>query len=172
MNPKRMSLALFLSAILAVGLFIRLFHGNCVGTTPTMVAQQDLEVIKNAILLCEQREATAFRGNDLHPLVGKYLQIIPSDGWGKKYLFDRQLGLLASFGKDGKPGGIGDDQDVYALLPPVSSQDYPSPPGVRERLRVLFQRQVKENAEALPPSFLNPKPELLSVTTGRHPPKN
>ena len=50
----------------------------------------------------------------LQALVGKYIQQLPKDPWGKGYIYvaDDEEYQLYSYGADGVAGGSGDNQDV------------------------------------------------------------
>ena len=43
------------------------------------------------------------------------LSAVPLDPWGKPYAFERrgERGVVFSLGRDGAPGGTGEDADVY-----------------------------------------------------------
>lgn len=80
--------------------------------------EQDLWSLKKAIALHDAREPRPLSGTDLSPLLGQYLQQLPADPWGRTYLFDGFVGVLASFGLDGLPGGDGHDQDQHTWTRP------------------------------------------------------
>lgn len=78
--------------------------------------RQDLLALARSISLHDAREPKALTGGDLRPLLGRYHCEIPLDPWGRDYLFDAELGVLASLGADGFPGGRGADEDLALLL--------------------------------------------------------
>ena len=60
--------------------------------------------------------ALPVEGQGLQPHVeAKMLSSLPLDPWGKPYGFQRQgeRGLVFSLGRDGAPGGEGEDADIY-----------------------------------------------------------
>jgi len=80
--------------------------------TPKTDARQDLEVIRMAIDLHDAQNKP-LTGSSLEPLLGRYLQEIPTDPWGGEYLLNTDVGFILCFGADGKPGGSGADEDIY-----------------------------------------------------------
>ena len=101
-------------------------HG-CGGGSLRAKAAQDLEVIKKAIWLHDAREDAPLRGTSLEPLLGRYMQELPRDPWGRLYLFDGELGVVASLGRDGCPGltneRAGEDRDVLVRTRPRPDLD-------------------------------------------------
>jgi hypothetical protein len=62
---------------------------------------------------------------------------MPSDGWGRPFVYSVQDGkpILLSYGRDGKPGGIGLDNDLSNEdLPPVNDGSLP------EKVRPTFSQ--------------------------------
>lgn len=105
---------------------------------------QDLEVLKRAVSLHDAREASALGGKSLAPLLDRYLQVIPEDPWGSAYLFDGDLGVLASLGRDRRHGGSGDDLDVIVFTRPWNH----TAPGSRERAaEEIYRRQVRAGVQ-------------------------
>ncbi len=90
--------------------FSHLFSGEGLAGAQRTKAQQDLDVIRNAILLHDSQQQQ-LEGGDLTPLLGRYLQELPKDPWGNPYFFDANLGIALSFGADEVPGGTGGDSD-------------------------------------------------------------
>lgn len=76
-----------------------------VPATPTDRAASCLDALRLAILRSEA--AGAPLGDGLPPALAG-----TADPWGRPVLVDTRLGVLASFGRDGVPGGTGEDQDV------------------------------------------------------------
>jgi hypothetical protein len=81
------------------------FHDGCGGGGPYIRTQQDLEVIKKAISLYDAREPAPLDGTSLDPLLGRYMQEIPRDPWGRDYVYDGDLGVVAGYGENGCLGG-------------------------------------------------------------------
>ena len=61
----------------------------------------------------------------LQALAPKYIDSLPSDGWGRAYLYESDGGSVRiwTLGRDGRPGGIGPDGDLSAQFPPAASGD-------------------------------------------------
>ncbi len=72
----------------------------------------DLESLRRGVDMYEVREGKKIPDYGLSVLEGAYLRELPKDPWGNAYLYDAHLRLLASFGKDGQPGGTGPNQDL------------------------------------------------------------
>ena len=55
-----------------------------------------------------------------HGWKGPYLDSMPEDPWGRDYHYSVNRGkiVLASYGRDGAPGGTGADQDIEVQDPP------------------------------------------------------
>jgi hypothetical protein len=93
-----------------------MFQKHCV-IPPRVNAMQDMDVIRNAIFLHDQQQPERFIGPSLHQLVGRYLQELPQDPWGRPYIVSSRLGVIMCLGADGLPGGDGDDEDLVVLYP-------------------------------------------------------
>lgn len=98
-----------------VGIAVPYFQSGLSVAQPTL-ARQDLEVLKKALVLHRTHEGDILAGQDLAPLVGRYLQELPSDPWGNPYLYDSEFGVVATLGADALPGGSGGDTDVLLML--------------------------------------------------------
>ena len=75
-------------------------------------ASRTLDTIRQAILRFEDKQGKRFTGTSLKPLTGSFLSSVPTDPWGRSYLLDADVGLLLSYGEDGKPGGQGEARDT------------------------------------------------------------
>ena len=75
--------------------------------------RQDLDLIRQACVLFEDREGKALRGVDMTPLIPDFLPKVPKDPWGREYRLDGNIGVVVSFGKDGTPGGAEENTDIY-----------------------------------------------------------
>jgi hypothetical protein len=60
-----------------------------------------------------------WNSSGLEPLVGSELEQIPKDPWGRPYLYRRTEGGAEVFtlGRDGMPGGQGQDRDLSTARP-------------------------------------------------------
>jgi len=85
--------------------------------SPKTRAKQDLDVIKGATLL-HNAQNEDLRGTSLNPLLGRYLQEIPTDPWGNQYMLDTYIGIIISFGEDGTFGGTGMNEDLWNYYKP------------------------------------------------------
>ncbi len=99
-----------------VGIGIPFFQNNCFTPTPYWQACDDFEVIRNALDLYSQSSEVPFQKTSLSSLESRYLPVLPKDWWGKPYLFDPELGILLFLGRDRKPGGLGEDQDLMVSV--------------------------------------------------------
>jgi len=57
----------------------------------------------------------------LTPLAPHYLATIPDDGWGRAYRYESDGGSvrIGTLGRDGLPGGVGADADLWVQFPPA-----------------------------------------------------
>lgn len=95
----------------------RTYHG-CGYSQSIAKAREDLDVLRQAILLHDSQQPP-LRGTSLQPLLGRYLQEIPKDPWGRDYMLDTNLGKIECYGEDGVPGGTrGNDTDVLVEYKP------------------------------------------------------
>lgn len=103
------------------------FQDHCCGGSYYSRAAQDIEIIKKAISLYDAREEKPLSGTSLEPLLGRYMQELPPDPWGRAYLFDAELGVIASFGRDGCPSasreGPSQDWDRFVRTRPRPDLD-------------------------------------------------
>lgn len=76
--------------------------------TPYLRARMDLDTIRNAVQLYESQNPP-LTGSSLEPLVGRYLQELPVDPWGREYLLIPEHGLILTLGADDTAGGYGTD---------------------------------------------------------------
>jgi hypothetical protein len=86
--------------------------------SPTAKARQDLDTIRNAIVLHDAQNRP-LTGTSFRPLLGRYLQEIPRDPWGNDYVLAADAGLILTWGADGKPGGIEEDDDLIVQFKPA-----------------------------------------------------
>ena len=104
---------LIVVAIIAalVGVAVPFFQDNLAEAQRTKAAE-DLEIIRKAVTLYEQKAGKRLFGTSLQPLLGRYLQELPQDPWGNPYLYEGAVGFLGTYGADAMPGGSGGDQDI------------------------------------------------------------
>lgn len=111
---------LIVVAIIAalVGVAVPMFQKN-IQEANVAKARQDLDTIRQAVSLHDSQERPLI-GTDLKPLLGRYLQEIPSDPWGNEYLLDANVGVIISFGGDQRAGGATEeDQDIEVNYKPA-----------------------------------------------------
>jgi general secretion pathway protein G len=79
------------------------------------VAADDLIRIGRALEAHRSRRGSYPR--DLAALVPAHIDAIPPDPWGRDYLYRRQAGsyVLETRGRDGEPGGDGEDADIQVM---------------------------------------------------------
>ena len=82
------------------------------GQARTTKAQHDIKTIASVLGLYKLDNFDY--PENLNALVGKYLDTVPQDPWGKPYIYLRSEDSyqLYSYGKDGVAGGSGENQDV------------------------------------------------------------
>ncbi len=106
-----MTLALTVALIFAAPvLWSSYLNDNFPYWSGRFVSVQDLDVIRSAVSLYEAREKP-LNGTSLKPLVGRYLQELELDRWGRPYRVDTSVGFLCSYGEDNYPGGSGPAAD-------------------------------------------------------------
>ena len=88
-------------------------------------ASRALDTIRQGIVRFEDKHGKRFTGTSLKPLSGSFLASVPTDPWGRSYLLDADVGVVLTYGRDGKAGGEGEDADVIRYfrrpLQPVSA---------------------------------------------------
>ena len=128
---------------------------------------QDLLHVSKCIRFFDEREPEPLSGESLKPLLGRYIQDPPIDFWGRELVYDASLGILASFGRDGVPGGARDNTDFVTSVYPGRKA---SKMTVGEALRDLYQARFGTE----PPRLPSPKDRIqvaeqggaVSVTAG------
>lgn len=135
---------LIVVAIIAalVGVAVPFFQDN-LAETQRAKALQDLQIIQKAIVQYEQEKNRLLLGTTLEPLVGGYLQQLPVDPWGNRYLWDGGVGFLGSYGADALPGGNGPDADIIARSLDYGGEKFPVKP--------IFPRRVQYRGPWGPP---------------------
>lgn len=151
-RPRRVAsglLALVLTlalGLLLVALVVPFFQDCCLCGGGRTKSGQDLEVIKKAVSLHDAREPLPLRGTSLRPLLGRFMQEIPLDPWGHEYLFDGELGVLASLGEDQRPGGSQDATDLVVFTRPW---EHTGPERYREAAEQIYRRQGRARVERI-----------------------
>ena len=137
MLQKRTSVGFTLLELLVVIVIIGLLAGYVapryfaqVGKSEIQVAKAQIESLEKALdqfRLDTRRYPTAEEGlevlvsrpADVQGWSGPYLKkAVPSDPWGRPYVYrvpgEKHEFQVVSLGRDGKPGGNGDDADIGA----------------------------------------------------------
>jgi general secretion pathway protein G len=105
-------IALLLTGALLLG---GLMVGGLVEYARTDRAALDLGSIQGALKLYRARTGTLPEDSlGLEALVGRELEQIPRDPWGRPYLYRRSgdEAEVWTYGRDGQPGGEGQDRDL------------------------------------------------------------
>ena len=168
MNRKGFSLIelLIVVAIIAalVGVAVPFFQDNLQEAQITK-AKQDLDVIRNAINLHDAQNRDLV-GTDLQPLVGRYLQELPTDPWGNEYLLDANVGLVITFGADAQAGGTGGDADQPVRYKPtlrIQQAQYEGPWGHPKEHSTVIITMTKP-FDMVAPADLHDELEILTNT--------
>ncbi len=131
---------LLLTVLILMG-FVTLAHAlffitaiHICDQTKHEVAGLDVRVIGESIQLFHARVGRCPSGDVLGALVdAQYLERVPLDPWDRPYLIDAlEAGLvLGSLGRDGEPGGDGQDADIRHVVP-CPPEHAPPPEPARE----------------------------------------
>ncbi len=76
------------------------YYENYVREAKLAKAKHELDIIKEALIKFDTFEDKKFTGTDSRILIGKYMQIVPVDPWGRDYLVDSNVGQVKSLGID------------------------------------------------------------------------
>jgi len=76
------------------------YYQNYVRDTKMAKAKHELDLVKEALIKFDTFEDRKFRGTDLNLLLGKYLQQLNADPWGRSYEVDPDKGQVKSLGPD------------------------------------------------------------------------
>lgn len=103
MNKRAFSLLelLIVVAIIAVLVGAALpYYQDYIKNTKRTKAKHELDIIKQALIKYDTFEDQTFNGTDLRVLLGRYMQDLPRDPWGRDYEVDYLKGQLISRGPD------------------------------------------------------------------------
>jgi len=76
------------------------YYQNYVKETRIAKAKHELDIIKEALIKFNTFEDRKFTGTDLTVLLGKYMQNLSADPWGRTYEVDATKGQIKSLGPD------------------------------------------------------------------------
>jgi prepilin-type N-terminal cleavage/methylation domain-containing protein len=122
MNRRAFSLIelLIVVAIIAVLVGVAMpYYQDYVKETRLTKAKHELDIFKEALIKFDTMEERPFDRDDLRILLGKYLQEVPRDPWGRDYQIDYVSGKIWSYGPDYQKET--DDLVVY-YKPPLALQ--------------------------------------------------
>ncbi|GAB4283584.1 MAG: hypothetical protein Kow0029_29820 [Candidatus Rifleibacteriota bacterium] len=122
MNKRAFSLIelLIVVAIIAVLVGVAMpYYQDYVKETKLTKAKHELDILKEALVKYDTMEDKPFDRNDLRVLLGKYLQDLPRDPWGRDYNLDYIKGQVWSNGPDNQDPR---DDIVVDYKPPLALQ--------------------------------------------------
>jgi prepilin-type N-terminal cleavage/methylation domain-containing protein len=103
MNKRAFSLIelLIVVAIIAVLVGVAMpYYQDYVKETKLTKAKHELDILKEALIKYDTMEDRPFDRNDMRILLGRYLQDLPRDPWGRDYQLDYVSGKVYSYGPD------------------------------------------------------------------------
>lgn len=103
MNRRAFTLIelLVIIAIIAILVGVAMpYYQDYVKQAKQTKAEHELNIIKEALITHETMEELPFQHDDLRYLIGKYLQDLPRDPWGRDYQIDWVKGMVWSYGAD------------------------------------------------------------------------
>ena len=111
---------LIVVAIVAVLVGVAMpYYADYVRDTKLTKAKHELDILKNALIKYDTFEQKPFESKDLRILLGKYLQDLPRDPWGRDYEVDYLKGHVKSRG----PDNIKEQDDIiFDYKPPLALQ--------------------------------------------------
>lgn len=122
MNRQAFSLIelLIVVAIIAVLVGVALpYYQDYVKETRLTKAKHELDIIKQALIKHDTFEERAYVASDPRILLGKYLQDLPRDPWGRDYEVDWLKGQVRSLGPD---HSLDRDDITVDYKPPLTLQ--------------------------------------------------
>jgi len=151
MNKRAFSLIelLIVVAIIAVLVGVAMpYYQDYVKETKLTKAKHELDILKEALIKYDTMEDRPFENNDMRILLGRYLQDLPRDPWGRDYQLDYVSGKVYSFG----PDSVKTTDDIVTFYkPPLALQKAVWVDGNKDRhvsngdfLRLEFSRILKE----------------------------
>lgn len=76
------------------------YYQDYVRETRLTKARHELDLIRQALIKYDTMEERPFRSDNLRLLLGRYMQDLPADPWGREYRVDWQKGQVFSLGPD------------------------------------------------------------------------
>jgi prepilin-type N-terminal cleavage/methylation domain-containing protein len=152
MNKRAFSLIelLIVVAIIAVLVGVAMpYYQDYVKETKLTKAKHELDILKEALIKYDTMEDRPFDRNDMRILLGRYLQDLPRDPWGRDYQLDYVSGKVYSYGPDYTKET---DDIVTFYKPPLALQKAVWVDADKDRhisqndfLRLEFSRILKDN---------------------------
>lgn len=136
---------LIIVAIIAILTSVAMpFYENYVRDTKNAKAKHELDILKDALTKFDTFEDRKFNGTDLNVLLGKYLQALNRDPWGRNYLVNAEKGQVYSLGPDHLDPK---DDLIIDYKPPLALQragwidgNHDQHVGIGDLLRLEFSR--------------------------------
>lgn len=103
MNKRGFTLIELLIVIAIVAVLIGVatpYYENYVREAKLTKAKHELDLIKEALIKFDTFEDKKFTGTDSRVLIGKYMQTVPVDPWGRDYQVNPNVGQVKSLGPD------------------------------------------------------------------------
>jgi prepilin-type N-terminal cleavage/methylation domain-containing protein len=161
MNKRAFSLIelLIVVAILAILVGVAMpYYQDYVKETKLTKAKHELDIIKEALIKFDTMEDREFDRDDLRVLLGRYLQDLPRDPWGRDYQVDHITGKVWSYGPDYKK----DTDDIVVFYkPPLALQKAVWVDANKDRKVNQDDFLKLEFSRILDPVLLNPGTQLL-----------
>jgi len=95
------------------------YYQNYMRDTKMAKAKHELDIIKEALIKFNTFEDRRFQGRDLNALLGKYLQQLNTDPWGRAFELDPDKGQVWSLGPDHLDPR---DDIIVDFMPPLALQ--------------------------------------------------
>jgi prepilin-type N-terminal cleavage/methylation domain-containing protein len=103
MNRQAFSLIELLIVVTIIAILVGValpYYQDYVKETRLTKAKHELDIIKQALIKHDTFEERAYVASDPRVLLGKYLQDLPRDPWGRDYEVDWVKGQVRSLGPD------------------------------------------------------------------------
>lgn len=151
MNKRAFSLIELLIVVTIIAVLVGVampYYQDYVKDAKLTKAKHELDIIKQALIQFDTMEEKSFAQNDLRVLLGKYMQDLPRDPWGRDYNVDYIKGQVWSNGPDNQNPR---DDIIADYKPPLALQkatlidadkDRHISPG--DLLRLEFSRYFKD----------------------------
>lgn len=122
MNKRGFSLLELLIVVAIIAILVGVatpYYQDYIKETKKTKAKHELDVIKQALIKYDTFEDQPFQTTDLRVLLGRYLQDLPRDPWGRDYEVDYLKGQLSSRGPDNQNPN---DDIIVDYKPPLTLQ--------------------------------------------------